>query len=198
MILPGFPLEVGGTTKCSARPAETTGDAELDSCRAVTALAQRCEEALRTKLKTKTSSLEEIASMVKDVALSPENQPYIERIHSVQLAGGILEVEFSAVDYPERYVSYVGIDGTGSRYKLRTLARPIPVAASHCRWVPSPDGTACVAEAMDDLGQVIARAKVFLELQDQQALAPYRGEGGIQAVEEAARKMVRALVLQRC
>ena len=195
MILPGFPLEVGGTTKCSINPAATTGNAELDSHRAVAGLTQRCEEALRRKLQRNPGSPEDLATMVKEVALSPENQPYIEQVHSVRLIEGIIEVEFSAVGYPERYVSYVGVDGTGSRYKLRTLVRPIPVMASHCKWVQSPDGTVCVAEAMDEQGQVIARARVFLEHQHEQDLVPYRGEGGILAVEETTMKMVRTLIL---
>ncbi len=200
MILPGFPLEVGGTKKCSTSSAAATGDAELDSRRAVSRLAQRCEEALRRELKRSRGSPEDLASMVKEVAFSPENQPYIEQVRSVHLIEGILEVEFSAVGYPERYVSYVGVDGTGSRYKLRTLARPIPVMASRCEWIQSPDGTVCVAEAMDEQGRVIARARVSLEHQEgqeQQDLVPYRGEGGIHAVGEAAMKMVRTLILQQ-
>ena len=195
MILPGFPLEVGGTTKCSLRPGQTTGDPELDSHRAVVGLAQRCEDAIRNKLKHKSSSPEDLAIVVKEVALSPDNQPYIEQVHSLRLIAGILEVEFSAVGYPDRYVGYVGVDGSGSRYKLRTLAQPIPIQSSRCEWIQSPDGTVCVAEAMDEEGQVIARARVSLENQDQQGLAPYRGEG-LDAVEESAMKMIRTLVVQ--
>jgi len=195
MILPGFPLEVGGTTKCSISSVATTGNAELDSRRAVVGLTQRCEEALRRKLQRNHHSPEDLATMVKEVALSPENQPYIEQVHSVRLIAEIIEVEFSAVGYPERYVSYVGVDGTGGRYKLRTVARPILVMASRCEWVQSPDGTVCVAEAMDKQGQVIARARVSLEHQDEQDLVPYRGEGGILAVEETTMNMVRTFVL---
>jgi len=195
MILPGFPLEVGGTTKCSISSVATTGNAELDSRRAVVGLTQRCEEALRRKLQRNHHSPEDLATMVKEVALSPENQPYIEQVHSVRLIAEIIEVEFSAVGYPERYVSYVGVDGTGGRYKLRTVARPILVMASRCEWVQSPDGTVCVAEAMDKQGQVIARARVSLEHQDEQDLVPYRGEGGIRAVEETTMNMVRTFVL---
>ena len=197
MFLSGFPLEVGGTTKCSTSPVQTTGNAELDSRRAVARLTQRCEESLRGKLKHNPGSPEDLAAMVKEVALSPEIQPYIEQVHSVHLIMGILEVEFSAAGYPDRYVSYVGVDGTGSRYKLRTLARPIPAVASHCEWIQSPDGTVCVAEAMDEQGRVIARARVSLEHQDQQDLVPYQGEGGIHTVEEAAMKMVRTFILQQ-
>ena len=36
-----------------------------------------------------------------------------------------------------------------------------------------------------------------LEHQDQQDLMTYQGEGGIHAVEEAAMKMVRMLILQQ-
>jgi len=195
MILPGFPLEVGGTTKCSISSVATTGNAELDSRRAVVGLTQRCEEALRRKLQRNHHSPEDLATMVKEVALSPENQPYIEQVHSVRLIAEIIEVEFSAVGYPERYVSYVGVDGTGGRYNIRTVARPILVMASRCEWVQSPDGTVCVAEAMDKQGQVIARARVSLEHQDEQDLVPYRGEGGIRAVEETTMNMVRTFVL---
>ncbi|NQU25210.1 MAG: hypothetical protein HQ567_28330 [Candidatus Nealsonbacteria bacterium] len=167
----------------------------MDSRRAVVGLTQRCEEALRRKLQRNHHSPEDLATMVKEVALSPENQPYIEQVHSVRLIAEIIEVEFSAVGYPERYVSYVGVDGTGGRYKLRTVARPILVMASRCEWVQSPDGTVCVAEAMDKQGQVIARARVSLEHQDEQDLVPYRGEGGIRAVEETTMNMVRTFVL---
>ena len=197
MILPGFPLEVGGTTKCSTSPVKTTGDTERDSYIAVVSLTQRAEVALRGKLKHHPASPEDLATMVKEVALLPEIQPYIEQVHFVHVIAEIIEVEFSAVGYPDRYLSYVGVDGSGSWYKLRTLSRPIPVKASRCKWMQSPDGTVCVAEAMDEQGQVIARAKVALEHQDQQNLVPYQGEGGIHAVEEAAMKMVRTLILQR-
>lgn len=197
MILPGFPLEIGGTTKCSASSVETTGNTELDSHRAVVRLTQRAEVALRAKLKSNPASPEDIATRVKEVALSPEIQPYIEQVYSVHLIAGILQVEFSAVGYPDRYVSCVGVEGTGSWYKLRTLARPIPLKASRCEWIQSPDGTVCVAEAIDEQGRVIARVRVSLEQQDQQGLVPYQGEGGIHAVEEAAMNMVRTLVLQQ-
>jgi hypothetical protein len=148
-------------------------------------------------LKHSPASPEDLATMVKEVALSTEIQPYIEQVHSVNLIAGILEVEFSAAGYPDRYVSCVGVEGTASWYKLRTLARPIPVKASRCEWIQSPDGIVCVAEAIDEQGRVIARARVSLEHQDQQDLVPYRGEGGIRAVGEAAMKMVRTLVLQQ-
>ena len=197
MILLGFLLQVGGTTKCSTSSVETTVNAELASHRAVVRLAQQCEGMLKRKLKHNPGSPENLATMVKEVALSPEIQPHIEEVHSVRLVERILEVEFSAAGYPDRYVSYVGVDGDGSWYKLRTLTRPIPVMASRCEWIQSRDGTVCVAEALDEQGQVIARVKVSLEHQDQQDLVPYQGDGGIQPVEEAAMKMVRTLILQQ-
>ncbi len=197
MILPGFPLEVGGTTKCPSGWVLSIGNAELDGHAAVAHLAQRCEEELRARLKAGKGNQEELAAMVKDVAMSANFQPYLDRIHEVRLLGGVLEVEFSAAGYPNRYVSYVGVDGTGGRYKLRELERTIPVVSSRCSWEQSADGTTCVAEALDGKGEVLSRVRVSIEHREQDGLAHYQGQGGIRVVEETAMRLARTTVLER-
>jgi len=197
MILPGFPLEVGGTTKCPAGSVRPTGDPETAAHRAVVRLAQKAEVAIRGRLKQDSVSPEDIAAAVKEVFRSPEIRPYIEHVHSARLVAGIIEVEFSAAGYPDRYVSCVSVEATGGWYKLRTISEPVPVKSSRCQWVRSPEETVCVAEAMDEQAHVIARAKVSLEHQEQEGLVAYHGEDGINAVEEAAMKMVRTLILQQ-
>ena len=141
------------------------------------------------------ADIEELAEMVKEVALSPAVQPYLERVHSVRLVADILEVDFSAVDFPDRYASYVGVDGTGGRYKVRKLARPSPVVSSRCSWVEAEDGKRCVAEALNKQGEILARVTLAIEHLQQDGLAPYRGEGGNGSIEESAMRIVRTVAL---
>ena len=197
MILSGFPLDVGGTEKYRTDRGYTTQDAELEEQAAVAKLTQSCEQALRDKLKHGKGSPEELAEMVKEVALSPAVQPFLERVHAVQLVADILEVDFSAVGFPDRYASYVGVDGTGGRYKVRKLARPSPVVSSRCSWVEAEDGKRCIAEALNQQGETVARVTMSIEQQQQHTLAPYRGEDGIHAIEDSAMRIVRMVALDK-
>ncbi len=195
MLLPGFPLDLGGTLKFSSRQAAMVGDSDAEDQAAVARLAQLCEEELRAKLKQAQKSPEQLAAAITEVATSANLKSHLERIHAVRMEGDMLEVEFSAVGFPDRYASYVGVDGTGGRYRVRKLPCPVAMLSSRCEWVKSDKGTSCVAECLDEHGEVLACVTVGVATKEGHDLVDYRGEGRIQPIEDGAMHMARAVVL---
>jgi len=197
VLLPGFPLELGGTVKFRSRQVALTGGSDAEDQAAVARLAQLCEEELRGKLKHSQRSPEQLAQVIAEVATSPQLKPHLERIHAVRMVGNMLEVEFSAAGYPDRYASYVGLEGTGGRYRVRKLPSPVATLSSRCEWISSGRGTSCVAESLDEHGVVLARVTVGLATREGDKLVNYSGDGGVQPVEDGTMRMVRALPLMQ-
>ena len=194
MMLPGFPYRAGGHEKFKPRSNGWKGNEAADDWSDVVLLVQRFETAILEVNRAETGDLQALAQRLIEVVSCEAFRPYLETIHSAQVVGDILEVEFSAAGYPDRYVSHVCVHGSGARYRVRRISEPKRVITSRCRWAEASRGTVCKGDAIDDRGEVRCRVTVAVQHRVGANLEDYRG-GPLHDIDHDVTRLARKVAL---
>lgn len=185
--LHGFPLEIAGTKQF--RGSETWRDDSVH----LAALGQLLERTILDGLGKYTGDLEKLTEIVHESLRSSLLAPHLGTVRAARLTDTVLEVEFSAVGYPDRYIKYMHVDGPRGAYKLTKVAVTSDAITVRHQWHRTPEGTFCIGEAVDKDHKTLSRVTITLEYDKGSGLSAYDAEHAIRDVELSACRIAREI-----
>lgn len=181
--LHGFPVEIEGTKQY--KKSDTWRDESVH----LAALGQLLERTILDRLGLYAGDIDTLTEIVHESVCSSHLAPFLETVHAARLSDTILEVEFSAVGYPDRYIKYMHVDGPRGAYKLREAARSTDTTTERHEWYRTPERMFCIAEAINNDNEKRSRVSIALECDTGNGFRAYDDEKGIRDAEAAAHRI---------